>query len=212
MSKKHSSYQTDRDPLSLVHPNSKQGRKRDKNCSALLISDMKALTCAIYVNVNKLRYNMFMKSTNAVQILWIFKMVWTWAYYYPAVLSLGLHKRVNYQVFVWIHSHENKQGLPDLDRSGWIINRKEIEYDWVKGNMIVPEQLIDILCKQNVERGCRPGWWWWNDGDDDDDGGMMVGWWWWWWCLDDKYGRWSIWTCIWRGFISCMENILGILK
>ena len=31
--------------------------------------------------------------------------------------------------------------------SGWNINGEEIEYDWVKGNLIVPKQLIYILCK-----------------------------------------------------------------
>ena len=73
-------------------------------------------------------------------------------------------ERVNYQVFVWIHSHENKQGLPDLDKSGRKINGEEIEYDWLKGDLIVPEQFINILCEQNVE----------GDADqdrDDDDGG-----------------------------------------
>ena len=70
---------------------------------------------------------------------------------------------MNYQVFVWIHSHENKPGLPDLDKSGWKINGEEIEYDCVKGNLIVPEQLIDILCEQNVEGDAD------QDRDDDDD-------------------------------------------
>ena len=60
-------------------------------------------------------------------------------------------QRVSYQVFVWIHSHENKQGLPDLNKSGWKIYGEEFEYDWVKGNLIIPEQLIDILGEQNVE-------------------------------------------------------------
>ena len=41
----------------LVHLHSKQGRKREK----LLISDMEALTCAIYINVNKLENDMFLK-------------------------------------------------------------------------------------------------------------------------------------------------------
>ena len=38
-----------------------------------------------------------------------------------------------------------------LDKSGWKINGEEIMFDWVKGNLIVPEQLLDILCEQNVE-------------------------------------------------------------
>ena len=70
---------------------------------------------------------------------------------------------MNYQVFVWIHFHEIKQGLPDLDKSGWEINGKEIDYDWVKGKLIVPEQLVDILCEQNSEGGA--------DQDMDIDNG-----------------------------------------
>ena len=36
---------------------------------------------------------------------------------------------------------------PDLDKSGWKIYGEKIEYDWVKGNLIVPEELINILCE-----------------------------------------------------------------
>ena len=39
---------------------------------------------------------------------------------------------------------------------------EEIEYDWVKGNLNVPEQLINILCEQNVDGDA--------DQDTDDDG------------------------------------------
>ena len=60
---------------------------------------------------------------------------------------------MNYQVFVWIQSHENNPDLPNLDKSGLKTDGEEIEYDWV----IVPAQLIDILCDQN------------NDGEADQD-------------------------------------------
>ena len=40
------------------------------------------------------------------------------------------------------------------------------EYDWVKGNLIVPEQIIDILCEQNVEGDADQDR---DDYDDDDD-------------------------------------------
>ena len=60
--------------------------------------------------------------------------------------------RVNYQVFVCIHSHEHKEDLLDLEKSGVKMNVEEIEYNSVKGNLIAPEQLIDISCEQNVER------------------------------------------------------------
>ena len=52
---------------------------------------MEALTCAIYggasyTNVNKLRYEMFLKSTKAIQIHLTFQMAW--AYYHSAILPL----------------------------------------------------------------------------------------------------------------------------
>ena len=34
--------------------------------------------------------------------------------------------------------------------SGWKLSGEEIEYDWVKGSLVVPEQLVDILCNQNI--------------------------------------------------------------
>ena len=64
---------------------------------------------------------------------------------------------MNYQVFVWIQSHENNPDLPNLDKSGLKTDGEEIEYDWVKDKLIVPAQLIDILCDQN------------NDGEADQD-------------------------------------------
>ena len=51
-------------------------------------------------------------------------------------------------------------------------NGKEIEYEWVKGNLIIPGQLIDILCEQNVEGDAyqdRD-----NDDGDDDEGVEMT--------------------------------------
>ena len=117
---------------------------------------MEALTCAVYggatyTNVNNLRYDMFLKKyqshTNTLNISNGMDM----SLLPPCRSTLEMHiRRVNYQVFVWIHSRENKPGLPDLDKSGLKINGEEIEYDWVKGNLIVPEQLIDILCEQNI--------------------------------------------------------------
>ena len=49
-------------------------------------------------------------------------------------------------------------------------NGEEIEYDWVKGNLILPEQLIDILCEQNVEGDADQD----RDDDDDDQGVEMT--------------------------------------
>ena len=49
--------------------------------------------------------------------------------------------------------------MTDSDKRDSKINGEENEYEWVKGNMIVPERRIDILCLQNVD----------GDADDDDD-------------------------------------------
>ena len=45
------------------------------------------------------------------------------------------------------------------------MNGEEIEYDLEKKNLIVPEQLIDILCEQNVEVDADLD----RDNDDGDD-------------------------------------------
>lgn len=149
---------------------------QETNCSEALISDMEALTCAMYggvtyTNVNKLRYDMFLKKyqshTNTLSISNGMDM----SLLPPCRSALEMHiRRVNYQVFVWIHAHENRPGLPDLDKSGWKIDGEEIEYDWVKGNLIVPEQLIDILCEQNVDRDTDQD----RDDDDHDEGFEMT--------------------------------------
>ena len=126
---------------------------QEKNCSEALFSDMEALTCAIYggatyTNVNKLPYDMFLKKyqshTNTLNISNGMDM----SLLPPCRSALEMHiHRVNYQVFVWINSHVNKPCLPDLDKSGWKISGEEIDHDWVKGNLVIPEQLIDILCR-----------------------------------------------------------------
>ena len=96
---------------------------------------MEALTCAIYggatyTNVNKLRYDMFLEKyqshRNALDISNGMDM----SLLPPCCSALEMHvRRVNYQVFVWIHSHENNPDFPNLDKSGWNIDGEEIEYD-----------------------------------------------------------------------------------
>ena len=130
---------------------------QDRDCSEELVNDMEAFTCAMYghatyTNVNKLRYDMFLKKyqphSNALNVSNGMDM----SLLPPCRSALEMHvRRVNYQVYVWIHSHENNPDLPELDQSGWTINEDAIEYVWVKGNLIVPEQLIDILCDQQRE-------------------------------------------------------------
>ena len=70
----------------------------------------------------------------------------------PCQSALEMHtRRVNYQVFVWLRAHKNNPDLPDIEESGWKIHGEEINYDWVKGDLIVPEQFVDILCDQNLK-------------------------------------------------------------
>ena len=52
---------------------------------------------------------------------------------------------LNYQVFIWIYAHENNPDLPDIEERGWKLSDEQIEYDWINGSLIVPEQLVDIL-------------------------------------------------------------------
>ena len=56
-------------------------------------------------------------------------------------------QRLNYQV----HSHETSKAFQIWTKCVEI-NEKEIEYLWVKKNLLVSEKLINILDEQNVER------------------------------------------------------------
>ena len=44
-------------------------------------------------------------------------------------------------------------------------NGEEIKYNWVKGNLIIHEQHINILCEQYVQGDADQG----RDNDDGDD-------------------------------------------
>ena len=131
---------------------------QDRQCSESVISDMEAFTCAIYGNaatksVNKLRYDTFMmKYQDRLSVLNVSNGM-DMSLFPPCQSSFEMHiRRVNYQVFVWLHAHENNPDLPDIEESGWEIHGEEINYDWVKGDLIVPEQLVDILCDQRTIR------------------------------------------------------------
>ena len=102
--------------------------------------------------MNKLRYEMFLKKYQShTSTLNISNGMGLLSLCHSA-LEMHIH-RVNYQVFVWINSHVNKPCLPDLDKSGWKINGKEIDYDWVKGNLVVPEQGVQIRIVMKRRRG-----------------------------------------------------------
>ena len=50
------------------------------------------------------------------------------------------------------------------------MGREENEYDWVKGNLIISQQLIDNLCEQNVEGNADQD----RDNDDGGDEGVEI--------------------------------------
>ena len=129
------SYQTDREPLPNKFINIlRRVGKQIKNCSRPH-QWYEALTCAIYVIVIKLQFNMFLKkSTKAILIYWLFQMAWTWAYLHHAFLSLRCtYKDWTIKSFPW-----KKVRLSRYGQNVWKINRKEIEYLWVKEILVVP--------------------------------------------------------------------------
>ena len=55
-------------------------------------------------------------------------------------------RRVNYQVFIQVHAHENDPDLLDIEEGGgWGLISDQIEYDRIKGNLIFPEQLGPVV-------------------------------------------------------------------
>ena len=70
----------------------------------------------------------------------------------PCRSALEMHiRRVNYQVFIWVHAHENSPELPNMQDSGWKLSGGDIEYQWTEGNLIVPHQLVEILCDESPD-------------------------------------------------------------
>ena len=41
--------------------------------------------------------------------------------------------------------------LPNIQDSGWKLSGRDIEYECTKVNLIIPEQLVKMLCDQNVD-------------------------------------------------------------
>ena len=118
---------------------------QDRQCSEALISDMEAYTCAIYgnaatKNVNKLCYDTFLKKyQDRLSVLKVSNgMDMSLLPLCQSALEMHI-KKVNYQVFVWLHAHESKSDLLDIEESGWTISGEEINNDWVKGELIVPD-------------------------------------------------------------------------
>ena len=132
---------------------------QERQCSESLINDMEACTCAIYggtiySNVNKLRYDIFLRkySSSSGSIVINVSDGTDMSLLPPCRSALEMHiRRVNYQVFIWVHAHENSPEIQTIQDSGWKLSRGDIEYQWTKEKLIVPQQLVEILCSQNPD-------------------------------------------------------------
>ena len=94
---------------------------------------MEKYVCEIYGNptynsVNKLRFGTFCrKNQGHGNILDSYTGI-DMSLLPPCSASLEMYvRRVNFQVYVWLHAHENYPNLPDVDRSGWILGPGGIE-------------------------------------------------------------------------------------
>ena len=148
-------------PLKLVEKNPQylpilRRIGEERQCSELLINDMEAFTCPIYGgtkynSINKPQYDTFLRkyhSSNTGNVLNVSDGA-DMSLLPPCRSALEMHiRKMNYQVFVWVHAQENHPDLPAIQDSGWKVNGDQIEYEWTKGNLIVPEQLVVILCNQ----------------------------------------------------------------
>ena len=153
-------------PLKLVEKNhqyipifARIGQERQ--CSESLINDMEAFTCVIYggttySNINKLRYDIFLRkysSSSGRNVINVSDGT-DMRLLPPCRSDLEMHiRRVNYQVFIWVHAHENSPELPTIQDRGLKLSERDIEYQWTKENLIVPQQLVEILCSQNTDMG-----------------------------------------------------------
>ena len=95
---------------------------------------IKALTCAIYVIVNKLQLDMFLKKHQShTHILTISNgMNMSLPLFCFSVLNMYMH-RLNYQVLPMKTSEAFQIWTKCVENNG-----KEMEYLWVKENLIVP--------------------------------------------------------------------------
>lgn len=141
---------------------------QDHECTEELLYDIEKFVCCIYgkpkySEVNKLRFDTFCKKNQGHgNILDSYNSV-DMSLLPPCRASLEMHvRRVNYQLYVWLHSHENYPQLPDLEKSGWKLGPVGIEYNWTSGN-IVPQELVDILCCNETDSNNS------SDSEEEDD-------------------------------------------
>ena len=104
----------------------------------------------MYINVNKLQYNMFLKKYQSHTYI-LFQIIWTRAYFHPAFLSLRCtYKDWTIKSFPWKQVKLSRYG-----QNVWKIIGKEIEYLWMKANLNVLKQkshiiIFHILCDMGL--------------------------------------------------------------
>ena len=125
---------------------------------------MKTITCLIYINVSKLQYDVFLKKyQRRINILNISN----YGHQLTTTLWLCPLDYIERKTIKSLSGYTHmEKARPFRSGQKWMEKKwEEIEYDCVTGNLIMPEQLINILCEQNVEVNADQN----RDNDDGDD-------------------------------------------
>jgi len=71
----------------------------------------------------------------------------------PCLSSLQLHcSRVNYQAFIWRHSHHANVDIPTPVRRGWKLDHGDLCIEWTCENVLL-QQLMDVLASSEEDPG-----------------------------------------------------------
>ena len=131
---------------------------------------METLTCVIYINVSKLQYDVFLKKyQRSIHILNISN----YGHQLTTTLSLCPLDYIERKTIKSLSGYTHmEKARPFRSGQKWMEkNGEEIEYNCVKGNLIISEQLVNILCEQNVEVNADQDR---DNGDGDDDEGVEM--------------------------------------
>lgn len=142
-------------------------------CSDVLVKGLEHLVCAMYgkgkyTDVNKLRHDLFIKKYDPQRGPLTGQSGTDMSLLPPCGSSLQLHiLRANYQVYIWIHAHENFPNLPNAYDCGWRMDHEgNIDYKWI--HEIAPEALINVITQAALDRGEE------SDGEDEQELENMV--------------------------------------
>ena len=101
---------------------------------ALLLYGVKGRSCQ---SLNRLRYNYACKSDKSASL------------FPPTDDSFEQHiRRINYQVSIWIHSHEAKPDLWNPDSNGWQLRNNKLEPD------AAPKEVRDLTHLYCIDEDC----------------------------------------------------------